>query len=210
MAQSPTLSELVGRRVRKYRDGRFSAQALADRCAELGVPRLDRSVIANMENGRRESVSIDEVAVLAAALDVPPCLLFLPIGDEDEVHVTPTVALPPDLALRWFDGSDPLVSGGAVVGDRRAWRASAAPVALYRELRRLLAALYDTVAELEAAEYVGDEALTKKARARHLEAMRPFVKVWREMGDAGLRRPGFDPVFAQTLVASGLLGEDEL
>ncbi len=46
---------------------KVSAQALADRMTELGYP-IQRTVIANLENGRRAEVSIDHVLVAAQAL----------------------------------------------------------------------------------------------------------------------------------------------
>lgn len=61
---------------------RLSANALADRLPADGG--LTRSAIANLENDRREQVSVDELAALAEALgiadpwsltwpEVPPC-----------------------------------------------------------------------------------------------------------------------------------------
>lgn len=49
----------------------MSAQGLADRCAELGYPHLDRSLIAKIESAKkRRRVLVDELAVFARALDV--------------------------------------------------------------------------------------------------------------------------------------------
>lgn len=70
----------VGTRVRRYRTERgLSAQALADRCEQLGYE-LKRSVIAEMENGKRATVSVADVLVLARALRVPPLSLLLDLG----------------------------------------------------------------------------------------------------------------------------------
>jgi transcriptional regulator with XRE-family HTH domain len=54
------------RALRKIR--KVSAQQLSDRMAELGYP-VARTVIANLENGRRAEVSIDHVVIAAQALD---------------------------------------------------------------------------------------------------------------------------------------------
>ena len=63
MTQTP--AETVAQRVKELRKRRnWSARQLADRCAELGAAGLDRSVLANLESGRRRTVSIDEVFVL--------------------------------------------------------------------------------------------------------------------------------------------------
>lgn len=46
---------------------KVSAQQLSDRMTELGHP-VARTVIANLENGRRSQVSIDHVVIAAQAL----------------------------------------------------------------------------------------------------------------------------------------------
>lgn len=71
------------KRLREIRG--LSAQDLADRCSELGAPQLSRGVISNIES-RKENVSIEEVLVLASALDVSPVQLFTPADDEQIVH----------------------------------------------------------------------------------------------------------------------------
>ncbi len=84
-------SRVVGRQLKRLRESRgLSAQRLADRCAELGAPEINRSVIANIES-RRESVSIDEVSILAQALDVSPVQLFTAVEDEALIRA-PAVA----------------------------------------------------------------------------------------------------------------------
>src|SRR5690606_30065616 len=75
----------VGRRVRSYRtELGLSAQAVVDRCAMLGYD-LKRSVLAEMENGKRATVSLPDVLVLARALRVPPLALMIDLGSPAEV-----------------------------------------------------------------------------------------------------------------------------
>ena len=63
----------VAARVQELRRKRgWSAEALAEECADLGMPALNRSVIANIESGRRTYVSVEELLTLAYALDVAP------------------------------------------------------------------------------------------------------------------------------------------
>jgi transcriptional regulator with XRE-family HTH domain len=77
------IAAVVARRVREVRSRRgWSAQELADRLREAGFPELDRGIIANLESGRRRSVSIDEVLALALVLDMAPVHLFVPVADE--------------------------------------------------------------------------------------------------------------------------------
>lgn len=85
----------------------MSAQQLADACAELGFP-IQRSVLANLENGRRTNLSLPELFVLARALEVPPLLLVLPLGHDHTVEVLPGVNVSTVDALRWLTGERPL------------------------------------------------------------------------------------------------------
>lgn len=78
-----TSTAVVAKRIRSLRDGRgMSAAQLAKLCQEAGAEHLDRSIIANIENGRRQSISIEEVLVLALVLDVAPVHLFVPVNEE--------------------------------------------------------------------------------------------------------------------------------
>ena len=72
----------------------MSVQKLADRTAELGMP-IPRSVLANLESGRRDTVSVAEVLVLAAALDVAPVELICPVGFDKQMGMLPGRAVDP-------------------------------------------------------------------------------------------------------------------
>lgn len=97
----------IGKRIawwRKRRDD-MSAQKLADRCAELGLPSLSRIVITKLENGRREDVSTAELMILAQALGVPPVELLFPVGRGDVIcEIAPGRGLSPWDAALWFTG----------------------------------------------------------------------------------------------------------
>ncbi|MEU3160051.1 helix-turn-helix domain-containing protein [Streptomyces griseoincarnatus] len=64
---SPISAEIIAklRALRKIQ--KVSAQQLSNRMAELGYP-VARTVIANLESGRRAEISIDHVVVAAQAL----------------------------------------------------------------------------------------------------------------------------------------------
>lgn len=81
----------------------MSAQQLADTCAELGHP-IPRSVLANLESGRRETISVPELLVLAQALRVPPVRLLVPLGYADTVELLPGAEVTTTDALRWLRG----------------------------------------------------------------------------------------------------------
>lgn len=99
---------IVASRLRELRSSLdLSAQKLADRCAEHGMPQLNRWLITNIETGRRESISVDELYVLARALDVSPIHLLTPYDDQ-EVFVTPVEQHPSERVHQWVAAQQPL------------------------------------------------------------------------------------------------------
>jgi transcriptional regulator with XRE-family HTH domain len=103
----PSGAAVVRQRVKQLREGRkMSAAKLAELCAKYGMPNLNRDVIANLESGRRPNVTIDEVLVLALALDVAPVNLFIPV--DDSWITIGNQMTPPGLAREWSRGTHPL------------------------------------------------------------------------------------------------------
>src|SRR5437899_1355429 len=100
----------VAARVQELRRKRgWSAEALAEECADLGMPALNRSVIANIESGRRTYVSVEELLTLAYALDVAPVHLLVPVevdetADAHRYQVAPDRFLPIPAAREWIRG----------------------------------------------------------------------------------------------------------
>lgn len=76
MSNPPVLGKAgiaIVRNIRALRVARgLSAVELESRCAASGVALIPRSVIANLENGRRSMVTVDELAALAAVFAVEP------------------------------------------------------------------------------------------------------------------------------------------
>ncbi|MBF4568512.1 helix-turn-helix transcriptional regulator [Plantibacter sp. VKM Ac-2880] len=100
----------VGQRVKAARESRvprMSAQSLADSTVRLGHE-VKRSVISNLESGRRGTVTLADVLVLAYALDVPPMLLMTPLGTDDACEVLPGRMESTWDAVEWISGHDPL------------------------------------------------------------------------------------------------------
>lgn len=81
----------------------MSAQRLSDRCAELGL-RIERSVLSNLEGGRRTTLTVAELLVLAAALSVAPVLLVFPVGRAEDGEMLPGLTVPTWSAAQWFGG----------------------------------------------------------------------------------------------------------
>ena len=135
---------------------------LAKRCADLGYPSLTGPALANVETGRRgpsgerrRDITIDELTVLAAALDVPPLVLMFPIGTDPESPVVPRRSVETWSASRWFAGEyfadgrrfDPEVhtTAQALITDDNTWNAAATPVALFNSHDRLLAEYHEVL-----------------------------------------------------------------
>lgn len=103
-AWSERLALAVAQEVRRHRQARgLSAKQLSDRCAQLGMP-IQRSVLANLESGRRATISVAEVMVLAAALEVAPMQLLFPVGYEERFEFLPNQHAVPFAAAQWFEG----------------------------------------------------------------------------------------------------------
>jgi transcriptional regulator with XRE-family HTH domain len=105
-------SDLIGDQVKDLRRRRnLTAEQLAERCAAAGAPEITAAVIANIETGRRDKttkrrrrdVTIDELLILACALEVPPVSLLLPSGAE-HLAVTPKVEMYAPEVLAWMGG----------------------------------------------------------------------------------------------------------
>lgn len=99
------------RRLRRRRE--VTAAALAARCADLGAPELSEHVIRNIEVGRR-TISVEQLAVLALALDVSPSHLLCPARPRDgqtvpaAIRVTQTLTAEADEYVQWVRGDAPL------------------------------------------------------------------------------------------------------
>jgi len=92
--------------LRRYRKERgLSAQDVADACAALGHE-IPRSLIANLENGRRASIDLAEFLVLARVLDVPPVALLFPPDSAAAVEVLPGQTVSMWDAIAWVTGED--------------------------------------------------------------------------------------------------------
>lgn len=125
---------MIGKSVayhRKRRQPRMSAAAVAQECERLGYPALTRGVIANLESGARDSLSVPEWLTLAAALRVPPLLLLWPVGRMAEVEPLPDVHVPPLAAVEW-------AGDGHMVGVEPPFTEDAEAIAKYLEHGRLI------------------------------------------------------------------------
>jgi transcriptional regulator with XRE-family HTH domain len=95
----------MGRNIAEARKrAKITGKQLADRTIELGYP-IPHATIANIENGRRESLTVQELAVLARALAVPPVMLMYDTDPGPElVEVLPERHVTPFQATEWYTG----------------------------------------------------------------------------------------------------------
>jgi transcriptional regulator with XRE-family HTH domain len=83
--QRPDIHRLLVDRIRAARRERgWSAAYLAEKASGHGVT-LQRHVLASLESGRRDGISVAEWLALAGALDLPPLEMIL----NGQAHATP-------------------------------------------------------------------------------------------------------------------------
>jgi transcriptional regulator with XRE-family HTH domain len=101
--RTPTAA--VAEQVRRHRQEQgISAQQLDERTAELGM-RIPRSVLANLENGRRENLDVSELVILGQALGIAPLDLLFPPDEKDiRVEYLPAQYFPADYCAARFTG----------------------------------------------------------------------------------------------------------
>jgi transcriptional regulator with XRE-family HTH domain len=97
-----TLHTGIARAVRAAR-GKRSAQWLADETDRLGHP-VSRNEITNYENGRKHSLDVADLLILAAALRIPPVLLLFADFPDTRVELLPGVGASAEDAVNWLSG----------------------------------------------------------------------------------------------------------
>lgn len=114
--------------------GSRSAQWLADRTAELGYP-VTRAQIANYETGRKQTLDIAELLVLAAALDTSPVSLVYPGPYDEAVAVLPVMKISELQAAQWMSAFTYLHPPGQIhVGGAQYWLKATAGLRAWRQL----------------------------------------------------------------------------
>ncbi|MDQ3430752.1 MAG: helix-turn-helix transcriptional regulator [Actinomycetota bacterium] len=199
----------IGTQVGRIRHRReWTQRQLAERVAELGGS-LDRAAIAKIESTGKDGaplrgVSIDEWLLLAAALNVPPPLLLVPLGAEEEVEITPGIQVHPHLALEWLTGDESLVNTERKVIRRGEWLAGSEPLRLWRQLRSVQDDLSRVVAWVRRAEYADDGEQKREAKNAHAEALEALHAHLLRMQTARERPPGMHPQTVADMEAVGL------
>lgn len=175
-----TPTQTFAARVRQYRTDRgWSARVLAEKCQEAGL-KWERDVVANLESGRRTSVTLDELLILALVLNVPPILLVTPLGTKDEQQVAPNVRATPWDVYRWFLGeiADPRGDEFATAEVKSNWSKAHEPIRLYQKFYKGI----DDVQRMPT-----DDQFSRYAGALH--AIQVALEVQEEMARAGVLAP---------------------
>lgn len=98
------LTDTIAREVVRYRKLRgMTAQQVVDACAAQGLP-MKRTVLVNLETGRRGNITLSELIVLAAVLKIPPLQLVFPVGHDETVELLPDRREDVWRAAQWFTG----------------------------------------------------------------------------------------------------------
>lgn len=92
----------LAQEIRRLR-GKRSANWVADRTARLGCP-VTRTVISDLENGRRRYVTTAELVILAQALNTSPVALMYPGPYDETIQFLPKAKGRQMLAVQWFSG----------------------------------------------------------------------------------------------------------
>lgn len=107
------VTQRIAGEIKRHR-GQRSGQWLADRTKELGHA-ISKTAIWEIEAGKRKSISVPELLVIARALEVPPTLLLFPGVPDRETWALPNWHTSASVAAHWFAGDRapaPITGGG--------------------------------------------------------------------------------------------------
>lgn len=196
-------SAVAAERIRKARDVKGLTQgALADAVTQLGHP-MHQSAIAKIEAGQRK-ITLDDLLVLAVALDVPPPLLFLPIDTDEDLALTPTKKAYSWRVWEWLHGEEPLPWSST-----RAWSEGATPALLYAEVRDAQKAGNRSLLSIKEAEFEGDEAALRRAKRRYVATLRRLQAALEDMEREELPTARLIGGFRDDLERLGSTSEEE-
>jgi transcriptional regulator with XRE-family HTH domain len=198
------IAKRVGRRVARYRaqvpgektKPGITAQALADRCTDLGMP-MDRTVIAKLEKGTRQTITVGEVIVLARALGVPPVALLFGLGEDESTEILPEKSSDTWEALKWFTGESDQLPGDRPTSEAER---GAEPIRLFRRHDQLVADWQKNNRQLQEA--FGSMGLTPESSVVQMAAQglrqigESLQEVRRDMRRRALAPPPLIPELA--------------
>jgi transcriptional regulator with XRE-family HTH domain len=141
-------TRLIGENVRSIRKARkLSTQTLSEICTERVGYAVPRNAIVNLETGRKESLSVQELVAIALALDTPPVMLLYPL--DRDVDIAPGEPRNPLHAIEWFAGKWNADTASEITGSDRLVAPQLQTLRNYVknvDLAKQLAALIDALA----------------------------------------------------------------
>jgi len=181
-----TVSDRVAEQVSTLRrSARLTREQFSARCQALGLD-LSPAALTNVETGRRDStgrrrrdVSVDELVVLAAALNVPPVQLMFPLGAVPEVEMLPGVLTSTWTAYQWAYGEQTRISGSET-DQREWWRGRADQLDAYKR---------HTEAAGRYFRHLHGDDLTGDSSVQAASAVRDLVQVREDMARRGWALP---------------------
>lgn len=186
-----TMGKILAERVRAERKRQgLNQQDLVDRLAELGHP-MSRTTLVEIEKGvkRARGTTLEQAFGLAAALSVPPSVLFLGLGTEALVEVLPKMVVHPDLASKWLEGLENPATTGRFSWKLAEWKRAARPVFLYHALREKQDRMHRADSRVHQTEYGGTEDEIRQARSLQVEALKELAEVIKAMKDRDVQVP---------------------
>lgn len=158
----------VGEHVKQIRESKspkLSAERLAERVSKLGYP-YSRSALVNLEYGRKKTLEVTELLVIAEALDIPPVELLFPGLMTEQCEFLPGQFTTAWHSLKRFTGETD--HGGVAMRDQREYRLS-----LMRELDKNQAQILESGERRKAALSAGDHDRVQFEESR-IESARKY------------------------------------
>ncbi|MGW6849011.1 hypothetical protein ACWGCK_09645 [Streptomyces virginiae] len=236
MHDHQTTGDLIADQIRRHRDRLgMSRHDLAAECARLGRPDLTSAVLTTIETGRtgrdgkklRRPVAVEELLVLGLALAVPPLLLLLPLGSEQNVPTVPNSdPRDPYTVWRWWTGEETPTLGGPIdgryvaesqpIGDggprwAAAWAAAAYPASMYPEFERRREAVHRAYLRTEAgyANRKSDKEVHASAETDYLHRLEELARHINDMTLAGLQVPSLRPDLVEDMKGLDMLDDPD-
>jgi transcriptional regulator with XRE-family HTH domain len=179
-------THVIGQKVRAVRKARsYSTQRLSDLCSEQGFA-VPRNTVVNLETGRKESISVQELVAIALALDVSPVSLLYPLDQPAEI--APGKHRNPFHAVQWFAGEWDSELQGPMTAEHRLVDPHLRVLRDYvrhADVARRSAAIIDS---LRGNEKASD---TRRDAEQDLQwALGEMAKEREALNDAGIATPG--------------------
>jgi transcriptional regulator with XRE-family HTH domain len=196
-----SLTAVIAQRVKTLRSGaRLSGSALAAAMNKQGVS-WNRTTVAKLETGRRESVTVRELFTLALVLEVPITALLVDPAAESITVAAGHEHHPVD-ALLWLIAERPLQPGvgprmllpGDYVIEPKPWTAAAWPTWLAR--RWLLARDAALGGRQRVIDVMDAGSGDETAETVYTERLRELGRVLAAMVDEGMTVPPVDESLA--------------